>query len=176
MCLQFLRLLESPFSLLAWALPTLGSAKSADRTVWTTRQLSSQTGSAIHLLSSLRGFCNGSAGEEATYSAGEAGDTSSVPGWGRSPGEGNGNSLQYSFWENPMNRGDWWATVHGVTKSWTQPQFIEVTKHFYKLFSVKISNSKKLCNEIMNTSLYWALINNCASSEIKVKYEERSRW
>ena len=53
--------------------------------------------SAIHLLSSIRGFCNGSAGEEATYSAGEARDTSSVPGWGRSPGEGNGNSLQYSF-------------------------------------------------------------------------------
>ena len=53
-----------------------------------------------------------------------------------------------------MNRGDWRDTVHGVTKSWTQPQFIEVTKHFYKLFSVKISNSKKLCNEIMKTSLY----------------------
>ena len=44
----------------------------------------------------------------------------SIPGWGRSPGEGNGNPLQYSCWENPMDRGAWWATVHGVTKGWTQ--------------------------------------------------------
>ena len=38
----------------------------------------------------------------------------------RSPGEGNGNSLQYSCLENPMDRGDWQATVHGVLKGWTQ--------------------------------------------------------
>ena len=43
-----------------------------------------------------------------------------IPGSGRSPGEGNGNPLQYSCLENPMDRGAWWATVHGVTKSWTQ--------------------------------------------------------
>ena len=36
----------------------------------------------------------------------------SIPGWGRSPGEGNGNPLQYSCLENPMDRGAWWATVH----------------------------------------------------------------
>ena len=41
----------------------------------------------------------------------------SIPGSGRSPGEGNGNPLQYSFLENPMDRGAWWATDHGVTKS-----------------------------------------------------------
>ena len=41
---------------------------------------------------------------------------SSVPGLGRSPGEGNGNTLQYSCLGNAMNRGAWWATVHGVTK------------------------------------------------------------
>ena len=39
---------------------------------------------------------------------------SSVPGLGRSPGEGNGNSLKYSCLENPMDRGAWWATVHGL--------------------------------------------------------------
>ena len=38
-----------------------------------------------------------------------------IPGLGRSPGEGNGNPLEYSCLENPMDRGDWWATVHGVT-------------------------------------------------------------
>ena len=48
------------------------------------------------------------------------GDPGSIPGWRRSPGEGNGNPLQYSCLENPMDRGAWWATVHGITKSWTQ--------------------------------------------------------
>ena len=41
----------------------------------------------------------------------------SIPGWGRSPREGNGNPLQYSCLENHMDRGAWWATAHGVTKS-----------------------------------------------------------
>ena len=45
-----------------------------------------------------------------------AGDASSILGSGRSPGEGNGNTLQYSCLENPMNRGAWQATVHGVTR------------------------------------------------------------
>ena len=49
-----------------------------------------------------------------------AGDLGSIPGSGRFPGEGNGNPLQYSCLENPMDRGTWWATVHGVAKSWTQ--------------------------------------------------------
>ena len=42
------------------------------------------------------------------------------PGWGRSPGEGNGSPLQYSCLENIMDRGAWWATVHGVAKSQTR--------------------------------------------------------
>ena len=45
-----------------------------------------------------------------------AGDMGSIPGLGRSPGKGNGNPLQYSCLENSMDRGLWWATVHGVTK------------------------------------------------------------
>jgi len=48
-----------------------------------------------------------------------AGDAGSIPGWRRSPGEGNGNPLQYSCLENSTDRGAWWATVHGVAKSWT---------------------------------------------------------
>ena len=48
-----------------------------------------------------------------------AGDPGSIPASGKSPGEGNGNLLQYSCLENPMNRGAWWAAVHGVTKSQT---------------------------------------------------------
>ena len=50
-------------------------------------------------------------------SACNAGDPSSIPGWGRSPGEGNSNPLQCSCLENPMDRGAWWATVHGVAES-----------------------------------------------------------
>ena len=53
-------------------------------------------------------------------SACNAGDPGSIPASGRSPGEGNGNPLQYSCLENSMDRGAWWATVHGVTKSQTQ--------------------------------------------------------
>ena len=49
-------------------------------------------------------------------SACNAGDLSSIPGWGRPPGEGNGNPLQYSCLENHMDRGAWWATVHGVAR------------------------------------------------------------
>ena len=45
-----------------------------------------------------------------------AGDVGLIPGSGRSPGEGNGNPLQYSCLGNPMDREAWWATVHGVTK------------------------------------------------------------
>ena len=50
-------------------------------------------------------------------SASIAGDTDSIPGSGRSPGGGNGNPVQYSCLENPMDLGAWWATVHGVTES-----------------------------------------------------------
>ena len=53
-------------------------------------------------------------------SACNAGDLGSIPGLGRSSGEGNGNLLQYSCLENPMNRGAWWATVHALTKRQTR--------------------------------------------------------
>ena len=48
--------------------------------------------------------------------AGDIGDVGSIPELERSPGGGNGNPLQYSSLENPMDRGAWWATVHGVIK------------------------------------------------------------
>ena len=52
--------------------------------------------------------------------AGDIRDTGSIPGLGRSPRGGNGNPLQYSCLENSMDRGAWWATAHGVTKSQTR--------------------------------------------------------
>ena len=65
----------------------------------------------------LWGFPGGS---EVKASACKAGDPGSIPGSGRSPEEGNGNLLQYSCLENPMDGGAWKVTVHGVAKSQKQ--------------------------------------------------------
>ena len=62
------------------------------------------------------GFPDGSAGEESACNAGDTGYVGLIPGSGRSPGGGNGNSLQYPCWENPMDRGTWWATIHRVAE------------------------------------------------------------
>ena len=59
-------------------------------------------------------------GSEGSASACDTEGPGSIPGLGRPPGEGNGNPLQYSCLENPMDRGAWWATVHGVAKSRTR--------------------------------------------------------
>ena len=72
------------------------------------------SGCCIVLL--LLGFPGDSDGKE--YAC-QAGDLGSVPGLGRSPGEGNGNPLQYSCLETSMDRGAWWATVHEVARSRT---------------------------------------------------------
>ena len=64
----------------------------------------------------IKGLPSGSDGKESVCNVEDLG---SIPGLGRSPGEGNGNPLQYSYLENPMDRGAWQATVHEVTKSWT---------------------------------------------------------
>ena len=63
------------------------------------------------------GFPGGSDGKETACNTGDLG---SISGSGRSLGEGNGNPFQYSYLENSMDRGAWWATAHGVTKSQTQ--------------------------------------------------------
>ena len=55
-------------------------------------------------------------GSDSKGSACNMRDQGLIPGLGRSPGRGNGNPLQYSYLDNPMNRGAWWATFHGVTK------------------------------------------------------------
>ena len=67
----------------------------------------------------LRGFSGGSVVKNSPASAGDAGDMGSIPGLGRSPGGVNVKPLQSSCLENPMDRGAWWAPVHGVAKSQT---------------------------------------------------------
>ena len=74
-------------------------------------------------------------------------NASSIPGSGRSPGEGNGNPLQYSCLENPTDGGAWWATVHGVAKSQTGLSDFTFTcniwtlayreEHFYFIIQIK---------------------------------------
>ena len=77
----------------------------------------------------ITGLPGGSDGKE---SACNAGDLGLILGLGRSPGEENGNPLQYSCLEKPTDRGAWWAIVHGVTKRWTR-----LTLHFLLFFFVK---------------------------------------
>ena len=74
-------------------------------------------------------------GSDVKASACNAGYLGSIPGWERSPGEGNGNPLQYSCLENPMDGGAWWATVHGVTKSRTR--LSNFTSLHFKLYVEK---------------------------------------
>ena len=62
-------------------------------------------------------------------SAGDIGDAGSIPGSRRSPGVGNGNPLQYSCLENPVDRAAWWATIHGVAKSQTQLEQLSTFLH-----------------------------------------------
>ena len=88
--------------------------------------------------------------------AGEVRGSGSIPGLGRSPGEGNGNPLQYSCLGNPMARGAWWAIVHEVVKSWmhlsthiflhtncqshkTHLSFSEINTVFTQLFSLPLT-------------------------------------
>ena len=81
-------------------------------------------------------------------SACNAGDPGSIPGSRRSPGEGNGNPLQYSCLGNSTDRGDWWATIHGVAESWTQLSNLTHTIHqFY--FGVFIKR-----NQSTNSKIY----------------------
>ena len=95
----------------------------------------------IHLFGCPLGFFSVSEGKE---SACNAGDLGLIPGSGRSPGEGNGNPLQYSSLENPMDRGAWRATVYGVAKS----QMQQSDKHFW-VPKYHIYMSPKFCNVIV---------------------------
>ena len=81
------------------------------------------TAQYIHL-----GFSGGSVVKSLPASVGDAGDMGLIPGSERSPGGGNGNSLSYSCLENPMNRGAWRATVHGV------PKKSDTTEHTFPVY------------------------------------------
>ena len=89
--------------------------------------------------------------KNSSASAGGTGDLGSIPGLGRSPGGGHSNPLQYSCLEKPVERGAWWATVHGVAKSraWLSKlscthlqRFFEKSLHSYKVFMVRDTKAR----------------------------------
>ena len=73
----------------------------------------------MYLLYSLGSFLGGAVVKNPPANAGDARDMGLISGSGRSPEGGNGNPIQYTCLENPMDGGAWWGTVHGVTKSQT---------------------------------------------------------
>ena len=103
------------FSTLAWRIPGMGEPGGLpSMELHRVRHNWSDLAAAAAGISV--GFPGGSVGKESTCNVG---DPNSISGWWRSPGEENGNPLQYSCLGNPMDRGAQWATVHGVTKSQT---------------------------------------------------------
>ena len=99
------------------------------------------------------GFPGGSAVKNPPVNAG---DTGSIPGSGRSPGEGNGNPLQYSYLRNPMDRGAWWATVYGVAKNQTRLSDLTTTTVPSNVTSVQV-----VCSmfQTLFSALYVCLFN-----------------
>ena len=90
-------------------------------------------------------------GSDGKESACNAGDLGSVPGLGRSPGEGKGYPLQYSCLVNPMDGGAWWAAVHGVAKSRARLSDFTFTLRFHALEKEMATHSSVLAWRIPGT-------------------------
>ena len=83
--------------------------------------------------------------------AGDKRDTGSIPGFGRCPGEGHGNPLQYSCLENPMDRGAWRATAHRIKKSWTRLKQLSMCTSFCRK-NIKLSQSFLPCLSVADNT------------------------
>ena len=79
-------------------------------------------------------------------------DTGSIPRLGRSPGGRHGNPLQCSSLENPMHRGVWWATVHGVTKELGMTQWLTTTDQCLILWIIQNSYERRICSRMVDKS------------------------
>ena len=104
---------------------------------------------------SLWGFPGDSGGKESTCNTG---DSDLIPGCGRSPGEGNGNPLQYFGLENSINRGAWWATVHGVAKSQTQLSNSYIDTHTEASLCTRIHSPDLCCINLFLSFPYQSII------------------
>ena len=115
------------------------------------------------------GFPGSSDSKESPYSAGDLG---SIPGPRTSPGEGNGNPLQYSCLENPMHKGAWQASVHGVTKSWTQLRdfsSLHVCVCVCVCVCVVLLRHKKEKEQIWSVLMRWMKLEFIIQSEVSQK-------
>ena len=83
--------------------------------------------------------------------AGDIRDVVSIPGFGRFPGGGHGNPLQYSCLEDPMDRGAWQATVHGMAKSLTQLKQIMAHTHTHTLLGGDFPNLNSILRKVLRT-------------------------
>ena len=108
----------------------------------------------------LWGFPGGSMVKNPPVNAGDGG---LIPGSGRSPGGGNDNSLQYTCLENPMDRGAWWATVHGVTKSQTRLKQLS-THHCVCGWGVWEWGNVRHLSKIREDYFYQSTKQNCGAS------------
>ena len=97
-----------------------------------------------------RGFPSCKVGKESFCNAGDTGGVGLIPGLGRSSGGGNGSPLPYSCLENPMDRGAWWTTVHGVVKNRIQLSMMNClpakrpsVKYFAYVFVLTLKNLMK---------------------------------
>ena len=124
-------------------------------------------------LISLCGFPGGS---EVTASACNAGDLGSIPGSGRSPGEGNGNPLQYSCLENPMDRGAWRAIVHGVAKSRTWLSDF-TSLHYFSLSCSKCYWKPTICRAFFQSTVRDKAVICCKPwARFEAKYIRNTEW
>ena len=96
-------------------------------------------------------------GSAVKASASNAGDLGLIPGSGRSPGGGDGNPLQYSCLENSMDRGTWWATVHGVTKSWTRLKWLSMHTEGPERHHAKWTKSARQRQIVHDLTYKWSL-------------------
>ena len=134
--------------------------------------------SLINDLKRIKDFPGDSDGKASAYNAGDQG---SIPGSGRSPGEGNGNPLQYCCLEKSMDGGTWWAIVPGATKS--QTRLIDFTFHFQEnkrmqeccLLLVKRSNNRRDNVFVVKTPSSLLMILT-SSSPWPDQLEPKGRW
>ena len=119
----------------------------------------------------ILGFPGGSDGKASVYNVGDLGSILRSDPWVKKfPGEGNGNPLQYSCLENPMDEGAWWAAVHGVTKSQTRLSGFTFTFHFHALEKEMATHSSVLAWRIPGTGGAWlAAVYGVAQSRTRLK-------
>ena len=128
------------------------------------------TWSARHVLFKVSYASGFPGGSEVKASACNAGDLGSIPELGRSPGEGNGNPLQYSCLENPTDGGAWWATLHGVAKSGTW------LSHF-TFFSFLLSYASVKCSRLQRLLQHWLTwVRNLLHAHVMSHEPVRACW